>query len=107
MQRIMARLLIVVATALLFSVGGAAIFAAPLSVPLLAYMIWRNIVGRGWRILATITLVLTLTQCAWALTHVAVGESKPWIWLLPSTVFVATTVMSVIVASRVPPDVGN
>ena len=77
---------IVVATILLISFG-AAIYAAPVTVPLLSYATWSDRFNGRWRVVAASTLILTTVQCAWAITYLIVGESTPAIWLIPVVVF--------------------
>ena len=65
---------------LLLSMGGA-IVAAPVTVPLLAVAArWR---GPQYRITAAVLAGLTLAEVGWAGTYLAVGEARPWVWLVP------------------------
>lgn len=66
---------------LLLSMGGA-IVAAPVTVPLMIRAVRRQ-PGRAWRPAAALLGAATLAEVAWAATYVTVGESGPWIWLLP------------------------
>jgi hypothetical protein len=67
---------------LLASVGGAGAYSAPVLLPL---QFWaarssRATIERGfWAVLGS----LTAAESIWALTYLGVGESSPWIWLLP------------------------
>lgn len=76
---------IVGAGILLISFGGA-IWAAPVTTPLLVYVIWRDRLSRRWRSAAMLVLALTVTQCAWAIAYGAVGESNPIVWIAPVVV---------------------
>lgn len=66
---------------LLLSMGGAVV-AAPVSVPLVVRAVRRQ-PGRAWRPAGALLGAATLAEVAWAVTYVTVGESGPWIWLLP------------------------
>lgn len=72
--------ILVVSTLLLLSMGGA-IVAAPVSVPAL-WVIARRHSGpaRGW---AVMIVALTVAEVVWAAVYVLVGETAPWIWLVP------------------------
>lgn len=76
--------MITVATAgfLLLSMGGA-IFASPVTLPVL-YRIGRRYPGRGLRVTAVVVGGLTLAQTSWAACYLAFEEAMPWIWLLPT-----------------------
>lgn len=69
-----------VAGFLLLSMGGA-IVAAPVTVPLLALAARDR--GRGYRTLAAVLAGLTLAEVGWAAAYLAVGEARPWVWLVP------------------------
>jgi energy-converting hydrogenase Eha subunit G len=73
--------LVVVATVLLVSYGGA-IVAAPITIPLL-FLAARRSSSSGFRICAGIVVVLTIAEAVWALTFLTVGEARPTIWLVP------------------------
>ena len=77
---------IVGAVILLISFGGA-IWAAPVTIPVLVYAIWRDGLSRRWRSTAILVLALTVAQCVWAIAYVTVGESNPIVWLAPVVVF--------------------
>jgi hypothetical protein len=77
-----------VAAFLLLSMGGA-IFAAPITLPVM-YLARRQHPTRGFRMAAVVLSGLTAAELVWALTYVAVREAKPWIWLLPIVGGVAT-----------------
>lgn len=67
---------------LLLSMGGA-IVAAPVTVPLMVLAVRRHPTP-SFRTAGTVLVALTLAEVAWALTYVTAGESRPWIWLLPT-----------------------
>ena len=67
---------------LLLSYGGA-IFAAPITIPLLTYSTVRRILTGWWGILNSVALVLTLAQSSWAIVYFTLGESAPAIWIIP------------------------
>jgi hypothetical protein len=72
------------------SMGGA-IVAAPATLPLLFVALRRQALA-GWLRGATIAVSgLTVVEVAWAVTYVAAGEAKPWIWLLPLAAGIAAT----------------
>ena len=75
--------LIIGAAVLLFSIGGAAIYVAPVTVPLLTYAIIRGGLAQAWRISGALVLALTVADCAWAIAYVTVGYSHPAIWPAP------------------------
>jgi hypothetical protein len=83
-------IVLVVSTFLLVSMGGA-IFAAPLTVPLLVIAA-RSTSSIGYRVWAGFVLVATVAEVAWAVTYVAVRESQPAIWLVPLLAALATVV---------------
>lgn len=77
--------LVVGTLVLLTSVGGAGAVAAPLlvSLQLLAARSSRvTTEAPGWALLSA----ATTAQAIWALTYLGLGESQPWIWLIPSVV---------------------
>lgn len=90
---------VVGAAVLLISFGGA-IWAAPVTIPLLAYAIWRDELSRRWRSTAVLVLALTVAQCAWAIAYVTVGESNPMVWLAPVIVFAVSIVAGTVVLFR-------
>lgn len=73
---------------LLTSVGGAAAYAAPITFPLL-FLTSRSsrtsLEGLLWAVLAAATALET----GWVLTFLAMGETAPWIWLLPMLAAIA------------------
>lgn len=77
-----ARVLVGASAFLLLSMGGA-IFAAPLTVPLLFVVARGHRAGAGWRVAATAVAALTMAEVAWAATYLTVAEAGPWIWLMP------------------------
>ena len=74
-------LVFAVAAFLLFSMGGA-IVAAPLTLPLL-YMGARRHPTRPFKAIGGLVAALTIAEVVWAAVYLALGESRPWIWLLP------------------------
>jgi hypothetical protein len=93
-----ARVLVAVSAFLLLSMGGA-IFAAPLTLPLLYLAVRGGRMGPGLRMAAVVIAALTVAEVAWAATYLAVAEAQPWIWLLP----VAAGVATASAFSRTPP----
>lgn len=85
-----ARVLVVVSACLLLSVGGAAIVAAPLTVPLLYLALRGGRMGTGFRVAAVVIAALTVAEIAWAATYLTVEEAQPWIWFVPIAAGVAT-----------------
>ena len=74
-----ARLLVgLVCAALLTSMGGAGIYAAPVTLPLL-WLAGRR-AGRTGRVLLDVVAVLTAAEVAWAAGYAAGGA---WEWVLP------------------------
>jgi hypothetical protein len=69
------------ATFLLISMGGA-IFAAPLTVPLMFVVTHRH-PTRAFRTIGAALIGATVAEVVWAVTYVVADEAKPWIWLLP------------------------
>ncbi len=65
-------------------------FAAPVTMPLLWISLRRPDLSRRWRIAAGVVLTLTAAQVAWLATYLALGESKPLIWLVPVGAFALT-----------------
>jgi hypothetical protein len=86
-----ARVLVVVSALLLLSMGGA-IFAAPLTLPLLNLAVRGDRIGAGLRTAAVVIAALTAAEVAWAATYLAVAEAQPWIWVLPFAAAAATAV---------------
>jgi hypothetical protein len=66
---------------LLLTMGGA-IVAAPVTIPLL-FVVADRYATRAFRVTGSLLVGATCAEFVWALTYVAVGEAKPWIWLLP------------------------
>jgi len=80
-------LLVLGTLVLLSSVGGAGAVAAPLllSLQLVAARSSRLVTAApGWALLAAVTTA----EAIWALTYLGLGESQPWIWLIPTVVAV-------------------
>lgn len=71
----------VVAAFLLVSMGGA-ILAAPLMLPVM-YVGVRRHPTRLFRTIGGLLSALTVGEVVWAAVYVSLGESKPWIWVLP------------------------
>lgn len=86
MQRVVFKVLIVGTAILLLSFGGA-IWAAPVTIPLLIYAICKVKLTCRWRIIAALILALTVTQCTWAIMYITVGESNPSVWIAPIAAF--------------------
>ena len=78
----MYRIVTVGSFSLLLTYGGA-IFAAPITIPLLTYSTARRILTGWWGILNGVALVLTLAQSTWAVVYFTLGESAPAIWIIP------------------------
>lgn len=75
-------------SALLLVTMGAAILAAPFTIPALA-VITRS--RSGWRRGSAVVLAtLTVAEVGWAATYLVVAEAKPWIWMVPVMCAVAT-----------------
>lgn len=79
--------LLAVAGVLLLSYGGA-VFAAPVTLPLIA-LASRSTSSTRYRVAAAVVAGLTAAELAWALVYVTVGEETPAVWLLPLLVGVA------------------
>ena len=79
-----------VAAFLLVSMGGAVV-AAPLTVPLMTVVTYRH-PTRAFRTAGAVLIGATVAEVVWALTYVAAGEAKPWIWLLPLLTAIAAGV---------------
>jgi hypothetical protein len=88
------KVLLAISTLLLLgSVGGAAVYAAPVTLPALflaARFSRRTSEGILWAVLAGATALETV----WLLSFVTLGEATPWVWLLP--VLAAMTVGAVV-----------
>jgi hypothetical protein len=89
-----------VSAVLLISMGGA-IVAAPATLPLLFVALRRQALAGWLRGAAVAVSGLTVMEVAWALTYVAAGEAKPWIWLLPAAAGIAAT--AALTAARAAP----
>ncbi|MDQ4098346.1 MAG: hypothetical protein M3144_10830 [Actinomycetota bacterium] len=81
----------VAAGLLLTSIGGLGIIAAPITLPLMALLVWRR-PTRGFRIAGALIGGLTAAELAWALVYIVAGEVRPLIWLVPATAALATAV---------------
>jgi hypothetical protein len=73
--------LFVVSGFLLMSMGGA-VFAAPLTLPLL-YLAVRSHPSAPYRWAGGVIAGLTTVEVAWAVVYLVGGEEGPWIWLIP------------------------
>lgn len=72
----------------LASVGGAGAIVAPVLLAL-QWFAARH-AGKGERWLWVVLAGTTAGEAGWAVTYMAVGESGPFIWLVPLSAFVAT-----------------
>ena len=79
--------LFVVCGVLLMSYGGA-VFAAPVTLPLL-YLAVRRHPTTAFRWVGGVLAGLTTVEVVWALVYVADGEDQPWISLVPVVTGVA------------------
>jgi hypothetical protein len=70
-----------VAGFLLLSMGGA-VFAAPITVPLML-VVSRRHPTTTFRVAGVVLVALTVAEVVWALTYLQLQEAQPWIWLLP------------------------
>jgi hypothetical protein len=84
--------LFVVAALLLTSAGGLGIIAAPVTLPLLVFVVWRR-PSRAFRIAGAFIGGLTAAEMAWAVVYVAAGEARPAIWLAPVMAALLTAVL--------------
>ena len=82
--------LFAVSAFLLLSTGGAVI-AAPLTVPLM-FVVVHHRLTTAFRSIGAILVAATVAEIVWALTYVAVDESKPWIWLFPASAALVASV---------------
>ena len=82
--------LFLVCGVLLMSYGGA-VFAAPVTLPLL-YLAVRRHPTAAFRWTGGLLAGLTTVEVAWALVYVADGEEQPWISLVPVATGVAVLV---------------
>lgn len=80
----------VVAGFLLVSMG-AAMLAAPVTVPLMLVAASRR-PTRGFRLTALVLCALTVAEVVWATTYLTVEEAQPWIRLMPPLGALATVV---------------
>ncbi len=70
-----------IAAVLLISMGGAVV-AAPVTVPLMFLAAQRHLTTTC-RVTGVFLGGLTAAEVVWAVTYLQLGESQPWIWLLP------------------------
>jgi hypothetical protein len=74
--------IIAISAVLLVTMEGA-LFAAPLTIPLLVGAMWARprplLLALGGFVLAA-----TAAEAAWAVVYLVARESKPWIWLVPA-----------------------
>lgn len=73
---------VAVAGLLLVSYGGG-IVAAPVTLPLLYLAVRQDQTGRRLKAAIVVVAALTAAEAGWAAAYLAVGEARPWIWLLP------------------------
>jgi hypothetical protein len=85
-------LLFLVSAFLLASLGGAAIVAAPVTLPLL-YVAVRRHPTKPFRVTGGIIGALTILEVGWATAYVVVGEDQPWIVVVPLGPAAATLVL--------------
>lgn len=78
----MAGVVVFAVAAFLLLSWGAAIFAAPVTVPLM-FLASRRHPTVAFRITGVVLGGLTVAEVVWYLTYLQVTEAKPWIWLLP------------------------
>jgi hypothetical protein len=97
---LVARWALAAVTLLLMASMGGGFLLLPLLIPAHLWAARRSgKVGRiGWALLPSMGLAMV----AWAAVYVAVGESKPTIWLLPTLVLVAAVGMFARAAMRPP-----
>lgn len=88
MTRTRATALVVAVSAFLLVSMGGAIVAAPLTLPLM-YLGVRRGPTRSFTIVGGLVSALTTAEVVWAAAYVTIGESEPWIWLLPTVGAVA------------------
>ena len=77
-------LIVIVAALLLFSLGGAAIYAAPVTLPLLLVIAARS-TERGWRIAAAVVGTFTALELTWSVAWV-ISENELAAFLIGSVV---------------------
>jgi hypothetical protein len=70
----------------LISVGGLALWLAPILIPLQWMAARRS--GRWTRVSWTLLAGATAAEAAWLLTYTSFGEADLQLWLFPSLVFV-------------------
>jgi hypothetical protein len=87
-NRVAGGVLFVLTGGLLLTMGGA-IWAAPLTLPLM-YVLVRAHPTRPFRTCAAIIGALTAAECAWFCVYVVAGEPQPWVWLVPLLAGAAT-----------------
>ena len=100
MTRLGRLVVLVIASVLLISQGGA-IVAAPVTLPLLAWA--SRTASRGFRAAAVLVVGLTIAECAWAFIYVSAGEAQPAIWLVPVAAGLTTTLVFAAALSRFAP----
>lgn len=71
-----------VAAFLLLSMGGAAVVAAPVTIPLMLVLSRRH-PTTTFRAAGLVFVGLTAAEVAWALTYLQLQEAQPWIWFVP------------------------
>lgn len=83
--------LFVVAGALLTSIGGLGMVAAPVTLPLLSLVV-RGHPTRAFRIAGAVLGGLTAAELAWGLLYLLAGEVPVAIWLFPAACGLAAAV---------------
>lgn len=76
-------LLVVISLFLLGSLGGAGAIGAPILLPL-QFLAARSSRSTAMRVVWAVLAAITAAEAAWVLTFLALGESEPLIWILPS-----------------------
>ena len=92
---------LLVAGLLLLSYGGA-IYAAPITVPLLTYQAWTGSSEWFFRVAAGTISGLTIAECTWALLYRTVGETNIFIWIGPIVTCLAFWTVLIFRARRIP-----
>lgn len=81
-EKILYVLLFVVAAMLLTSIGGLAIVAAPVTLPLMFLAVLRH-PSRAFRTAGALIGGLTAAQLSWGLLYIGAGDPRVVIWLFP------------------------
>lgn len=88
------RVVVLVAGFLLFSMGGGAVFGAPVTLPLLVVALRSPLVGHGWKVAAGVVAGFTVGQCAFAAVFAVQGDAQPLVWLVPLIAVLATWLLA-------------